>query len=55
METVDRGAAQAVFLLNAVDADEVMRIATAGGVMPQKSTDFFPKMLSGIALYRVDG
>jgi len=55
METVDRGAAQAVFLLNAMDADEVMRIATAGGVMPQKSTDFFPKMLSGIALYRVDG
>ncbi|MBZ5526667.1 MAG: DUF1015 domain-containing protein [Acidobacteriia bacterium] len=55
MEAVDRGAAQAAFLLNAVDADEVMRIATAGGVMPQKSTDFFPKMLSGIALYRVDG
>jgi uncharacterized protein (DUF1015 family) len=32
----------------------VMKIATAGEVMPQKSTDFFPKMLSGIAMYRVE-
>lgn len=55
LDAVDRGAAQAVFLLNPVQPDEVMSIATAGGVMPQKSTDFFPKMLSGIALYRVDG
>lgn len=55
LEAVDRGAAQVAFLLNPVDAGEVMRIATAGGVMPQKSTDFFPKMLSGIALYRVEG
>jgi len=30
-----------------------MRIATAGEVMPQKSTDFYPKLLSGIAMYRV--
>jgi uncharacterized protein (DUF1015 family) len=31
-----------------------MKIATAGEVMPQKSTDFFPKLLSGIAMYRVE-
>jgi uncharacterized protein (DUF1015 family) len=23
--------------------------------MPQKSTDFYPKLLSGITMYRVDG
>jgi len=54
LDAVDRGAAQIAFLLNPVDVDQVMRIATAGEVMPQKSTDFFPKLLSGIAMYRVD-
>ncbi len=54
LEAVDRGAAQIAFLLNPVDVDQVMRIATAGEVMPQKSTDFYPKLLSGITMYRVD-
>ena len=54
LDAVDRGAAQIAFLLNPVDVDQVMRIATAGEVMPQKSTDFYPKLLSGIAMYRVD-
>ena len=53
-EAVDRGAAQIAFLLNPVDVDQVMRIATAGEVMPQKSTDFYPKLLSGITMYRID-
>jgi uncharacterized protein (DUF1015 family) len=53
-EAVDRGAAQIAFLLNPVDVDQVMRIATAREVMPQKSTDFYPKLLSGITMYRVD-
>jgi uncharacterized protein (DUF1015 family) len=30
----------------------VARIAFAGGVMPQKSTDFYPKLLSGLAIYK---
>jgi uncharacterized protein (DUF1015 family) len=30
-----------------------MRIATAGEVLPQKSTDFYPKLLSGITMYQV--
>jgi uncharacterized protein (DUF1015 family) len=54
LEAVDRGAAQIAFLLNPVDVDQVMRVATSGEVMPQKSTDFYPKLLSGIAMYRVD-
>jgi uncharacterized protein (DUF1015 family) len=54
LETVDRGDAQIAFLLNPVDVDQVMRIAIAGEVMPQKSTDFYPKLLSGICMYRVD-
>ena len=54
LDAVDRGTAQIAFLLNPVDVDQVMHIATSGEVMPQKSTDFYPKLLSGIAMYRVD-
>jgi uncharacterized protein (DUF1015 family) len=52
IEAVDRGA-QVAFLLNPVDVDMVMKVATSGEVMPQKSTDFYPKLLSGITMYRV--
>jgi uncharacterized protein (DUF1015 family) len=54
IEAVDRGAAQVAFLLNPVEVELVMKVATAGEVMPQKSTDFYPKLLSGITMYRVD-
>jgi len=54
LDAVDRGAAQVAFLLNPCDVEQVMRIATSGEVMPQKSTDFYPKLLSGITMYRVD-
>lgn len=53
LEAVDSGAAQIAFLLNACDVEQVMRIATAGEVLPQKSTDFYPKLLSGITMYRI--
>jgi uncharacterized protein (DUF1015 family) len=52
IEAVDRGA-QLAFLLNPVDVDMVMKVAISGEVMPQKSTDFYPKLLSGITMYRV--
>jgi uncharacterized protein (DUF1015 family) len=54
LDAVDSGAAQVAFLLNACDVEQVMKIATSGEVMPQKSTDFFPKLMSGITMYRVD-
>lgn len=50
---VDRGAAQITFLLNPVRVGQVMEIALAGDVMPQKSTDFYPKLLSGLCIYRM--
>lgn len=53
LDAVDRAAAQIAFLLNPVDVDLVMEVATAGEVMPQKSTDFYPKLLSGITMYRI--
>ncbi len=54
VNAVDRKRAQICFLLNPVDVNQVMDIALAGEVMPQKSTDFYPKLLSGLTLYRLD-
>jgi uncharacterized protein (DUF1015 family) len=54
LEAVDSGSTQVAFLLNPCGVEQVMRIATAGEVMPQKSTDFYPKMLSGITMYRLN-
>jgi uncharacterized protein (DUF1015 family) len=51
---VRRGAAQAAFLLEPTPIDDMARIAFAGGVMPQKSTDFYPKLLSGLAIYKLE-
>ena len=53
LDAVDTGSAQISFLLNPCDVEQVMKIATAGEVLPQKSTDFYPKLLSGITMYRV--
>jgi uncharacterized protein (DUF1015 family) len=54
VNAVDRKRAQICFLLNPVDVNQVIDIALAGEVMPQKSTDFYPKLLSGLTLYRLD-
>jgi len=52
---VDKGEAQAVFLINPARIEQVMEIALGGDVLPQKSTDFYPKLMSGIANYRAEG
>ena len=50
---VDSGKAQICFLLNPVSVETVAEMAMGGEVLPQKSTDFFPKLMSGITMYRV--
>jgi uncharacterized protein (DUF1015 family) len=45
--------AQVAFILNPTPVGEMARIAFGGGVMPQKSTDFYPKLLSGITIYKL--
>ena len=54
LDAAHTGTAQVAFLLKPVSADEVARISFAGGVMPQKSTDFYPKLLSGMTIYKLD-
>jgi uncharacterized protein (DUF1015 family) len=52
---VDRGEAQMACLLKPVRIEQVTGIALAGEVLPQKSTDFYPKLLSGEAIYKIEG
>jgi uncharacterized protein (DUF1015 family) len=54
IEAVNRGKAQIAFLLNPVSVIHVAGMAIAGDVLPQKSTDFYPKLLSGLVIYRLD-
>ena len=51
--TVDRGDAQAAFLLRPASLEQVWSVAEAGAVMPQKSTYFYPKLLSGLLFHPV--
>ena len=51
VEKVRRAEANVAFLINPVRVGQVRDIAFAGEVLPQKSTDFYPKLLSGLTIY----
>ncbi|MFH0886742.1 MAG: DUF1015 family protein, partial [bacterium] len=44
------GEAQLAFFLNSTRIDQIITIAEARGLMPQKSTFFYPKLLSGLVM-----
>ncbi len=46
--------AQLVFLMNPTKIEQVKKVAEAGLVMPQKSTYFYPKLLSGLVINPLD-
>ncbi|HEU5362401.1 MAG TPA: DUF1015 domain-containing protein [Gaiellaceae bacterium] len=48
---VDRGDAEAAFLLQPVTVEQVARFAHARETMPQKSTFFYPKLTSGLLFH----
>ncbi len=45
---------QITFLMNAVRPEELFRKVLQGGRMPQKSTYFYPKTMSGLVMYKLD-
>lgn len=45
---------QCAFLLNPTRVQQVQEVAQAGEKMPQKSTDFFPKLLTGMVLMKMN-
>ncbi len=50
---VDEGRYQAAFFLNPTTVEQVQRVALLGERMPQKSTDFYPKLLTGLVFMKM--
>ena len=51
---VRNGQAEIGFLLEPTTIQQVADTSFGGGVMPQKSTDFYPKLLTGLTIYRLE-
>lgn len=51
---VNRGEANVAFLIKPVTLAQLQDVSLSLEVMPQKSTDFYPKLLSGLAFYALD-
>jgi uncharacterized protein (DUF1015 family) len=50
LQAVREGAAQCCFLLNPTRVSEIRDVAAAGEKMPQKSTYFYPKLITGLTI-----
>ena len=51
---VDTGAAEAGFIMNPVKISQLKAIALNGERMPPKTTYFYPKVLSGLTIYKME-
>jgi len=49
-DAVDKGEANFLLVMNPTRMEQVRECTTAGEKMPQKSTDFFPKVISGLVM-----
>lgn len=54
LKKVMAGETQMIFLLNSASLNQIREIVEKGELMPQKSTDFFPKLKSGLVLNPLD-
>ncbi len=52
--TDSRSKYQAAFFLNSSRVEDVVEVADRGECMPQKSTDFYPKMLTGLVINKLN-
>jgi uncharacterized protein (DUF1015 family) len=53
ISNVDQGKAQCVFIMNPTRMSEVKACSDKGAKMPQKSTDFYPKVITGLVAMAV--
>ncbi len=51
---LEQGELQLAFMLNPTSLDEVRKLSEQGEKMPQKSTDFYPKLLTGLVLMKME-
>ncbi len=54
LQALEKGDYQAAFLLNATKSADISKIVDSGETMPQKSTYFYPKLISGLVLNTID-
>ena len=54
LQTLEKEDYQAAFILNPPKGEEILTIAAGGETMPQKSTYFYPKLLSGLIVNKID-
>ena len=54
LDAVRDGRADGAFLMNAPSITDVERVSDAGATMPEKSTYFFPKLVTGLVLNPLD-
>jgi uncharacterized protein (DUF1015 family) len=54
LESVRTGTAQAAFILSAPQVGQVRAAAAAGERLPPKTTYFWPKVPTGIAIHSID-
>ncbi|MFQ5850233.1 MAG: DUF1015 domain-containing protein [Candidatus Binatia bacterium] len=54
LQAVHKGDYQAAFILNPPQVGEVLAVALRGEKMPQKSTYFYPKPLTGLVMNKID-
>ena len=53
IRAVKEGSCQAAFFLNPTTVEQMQRVALLGERMPQKSTDFYPKLLTGLVFMKM--
>lgn len=54
VKRVESGEAEVIFLMNPTRVQEVKEVAAAGERMPQKATYFYPKLLTGLVMHKID-
>jgi len=55
IRAVASGDAKAAILVRPTRLEQLAAVASAGDVMPQKSTYFYPKLLTGLVFYPLEG
>lgn len=54
LESVETGASRCAFILNPTRVEEIGAVAAAGEKMPQKSTYFYPKLITGLVMNNLE-
>jgi uncharacterized protein (DUF1015 family) len=54
VKRLEEGTAEVVFFMNPTKVSEVKDVAAAGERMPQKATYFYPKLLTGLVMDKID-